>query len=190
MSNNKQTEAEKWLKKSFVSLLTLLLVIAITVLLFLYRDRVSEFKELGYLGAFLISLVANATVVLPMPGLLLLVALGAVFNPILVALVGAVGGAIGELSGYILGYSGRGIARSNKWFVRAESWMRKWGAITIFVFALAPFLPLDIAGMAAGVLHFPIWKFLLACFLGKALLYIMMVLAGAWGLEALLLYFG
>jgi len=168
----------------------LLLVIVITVLLFLYRDRVSELKELGYLGAFLISLVANATIVLPMPGLLLIVALGAIFNPFLVGLVAAVGGAIGELSGYILGHSGRGIARSNKWFVRAEGWMRKWGAIAIFVFALAPFLPLDIAGMVAGTLHFPIWKFLLACFLGKALLYIVMVLAGAWGWEALLHYIG
>ena len=129
MSNNKQAEVRKgkWLKKSFVPLLTLLLVIAITVVLFLYRDRVSEFEELGYLGAFLISLVANATIILPMPGLLLLVALGAAFNPVLVGLVGAVGGAIGELSGYIAGYSGRGIARSNKWFVRAERWMRRWG---------------------------------------------------------------
>ena len=116
MSNNKQAEVRKrkWLKKSFVPLLTLLLVIAITVVLFLYRDRVSEFEELGYLGAFLISLVANGTIILPMPGLLLLVALGTAFNPVLVGLVGAVGGAIGELSGYIAGYSGREITRSNK----------------------------------------------------------------------------
>ena len=192
MSNNKQAEVRKgkWLKKSFVPLLTLLLVIAITVVLFLYRDRVSEFEELGYLGAFLISLVANATIILPMPGLLLLVALGAAFNPVLVGLVGAVGGAIGELSGYIAGYSGRGIARSNKWFVRAERWMRRWGTLTIFVFSLVPLLPFDAAGMVAGVLRFPIWKFLLACFLGKALLYIVMALSGAWGWDTLLRYFG
>lgn len=190
MSDGEQTQAETMLKKSFVPLLILLLVVTITVVLFIYRDRVSEFEELGYLGTFLISLVANATIILPMPGLLLLIPLGAVFNPVLVALIGGAGGAIGELSGYFVGYSGRRIARNNKWFVRAKDWMRKWGAIAIFVFALAPFLPLDIAGIVAGAFHFPIWKFLLACFLGKTLLYIVMVLTGVWGWEALLRYFG
>ena len=45
-----------------------------------------------------------------MPGLLLIVTLGTVFNLVLVRLVGAAGETIGELSGYIAGYSGRGIA--------------------------------------------------------------------------------
>jgi membrane protein DedA with SNARE-associated domain len=107
-------------KKNFIPLLTFLLFIAITVFLFFYRDRISEFADFGYLGAFLIALVANATIVLPMPGLLLLFALGAALNPVLVGLVSASGGALGEISGYIAGRSGRGITRSNKWFARAE----------------------------------------------------------------------
>ena len=175
-------------KKSIVPLLTLLLVVAITVIIFLNRDRVYEFENLGYLGAFLISLVSNATIVLPAPSLLLLFALGAAFNPILVGVVGGLGGAIGELSGYIAGRSGRGIARNSGWFTRAEMWMRRWGTLTVFVFALVPILPIDTAGLAAGGLHFPIRKFLLACFLGKTLLYIAMALFGAWGWEALLQY--
>ena len=125
-----------------------------------------------------------------MPSLLLLFALGAAFNPILVGLVGAAGGAIGEISGYIAGRSGRGIARNNQWFFRAERWMRRWGTLTIFVFSLVPVLPIDTAGVAAGVLRFPIWKFLVVCFLGKTLLYAAMALFGAWGWEALLRYTG
>ena len=191
ISNNEQAKQvkEKRLKKNIISILTLLLVIAITVALFLYRDSVAELDNYGYLGAFLISLVANATIVLPMPGLLLLFALGAAFNPILVGLAGAAGGAIGEMSGYIAGYSGHRFARNNKMYARVEGWMRKWGTMTIFVFSLAPFLPFDVAGMVAGVLHFPIWKFLVACWFGKALLYIGMALAGAWGWEVILRYF-
>jgi len=175
-------------KKSLVPLLTLLLVIAITVVIFLNRDRVSELENLGYLGAFLISLVSNASIVLPTPGLLLLFALGAAFNPILVGVVGGAGGAIGELSGYIAGHSGRGIARYGKWFNRAERWVSRWGTLTVFVFSLLPVLPFDAAGVAAGVVHFSIKKFLVACFLGKTLLYIAMALFGAWGWEALLRY--
>ncbi len=174
----------------FIPLLTLLLVIAITFVIFLYRDRVSELESLGYLGAFLISLVSNASIVLPTPGLLLLFALGAALNPILVGLVSGAGGTIGELSGYMAGRSGRGITRNNKWFTRAERWMSRWGTLTVFVFSLVPVLPFDAAGVAAGVVHFPISKFLVACFFGKTLLYIAMALFGAWGWESLLRYMG
>jgi len=177
-------------KKNLVPLLTLLLVIAITVVIFLNRDRVSELENFGYLGAFLISLVSNASIVLPAPGLLLLFALGAAFNPILIGVVGGLGGAIGELSGYVAGRSGRVIARNGRWFNRAEGWVSRWGTLTIFVFSLLPILPFDAAGVAAGVVKFSIKKFLVACFLGKTILYIAMALFGAWGWEALLRFMG
>jgi len=176
--------------KIFVPMLTLLLVIAIMLFLFYYRDRVSELENSGYLGSFFIGLVSSATVFLPTPSILLLFALGAALNPVLVGLLSGIGGAIGELTGYIAGRSGRGIAQDNKWFNRAERWMRRWGTLTVFVFSLVPVLPIDIVGIVAGVLRFPIWKFLGACFLGKTLEYIAIALLGAWGLEALLSFMG
>ncbi len=182
ISNSKQAEMGK--RGRVIPLFIILLVIAITVALFFYRDRVAELGNYGYLGAFLISLVSNATIILPMPGFLLLFALGAAFNPILVGLAGAIGGTIGEMTCYMLGYSGRGIARSNKMYIRAEGWMRRWGTLTIFVFTLIPFTPFDLAGMAAGALHFPLWKFFLACLCGKILKYVGIALAGALGWEA------
>jgi len=167
--------------RKYAPLLSFLLVIVVTVVLFIYREQVSEVGNWGYLGAFLIGLVSNATIVLPMPGLLLLFTLGATFNPVLIGLTGAAGGAIGELSGYILGYSGHGFIKNNKLYVKAEGWMKKFGSAAVFVFALAPVLPIDIAGIAAGAMRFPVWKFLAACFSGKALLYIGLTLAAAWG---------
>jgi membrane protein DedA with SNARE-associated domain len=167
--------------KKYTSLLTVVPVIAITVVLFIYREEVARLGNWGYLGAFLIGLVGNATIVLPMPGLLLLFALGVTFNPVLIGLTGAAGGAIGELSGYILGFSGHIFVKNNRFFIRAEDWMRRWGSATIFVFALIPFLPIDIAGIAAGALRFNVWKFLGACYAGKALLYVGLTVAAAWG---------
>ena len=41
----------------------------------------------------------------------------------------------------------------------------------------------DVAGAAAGILRFPLWKFLVACFLGKTPKSILVALAGAWTLE-------
>ena len=132
----------------------------------------------------LIGLVGNASIVLPMPGLLLLLSLGATFNPVLVGLVGAAGGALGELSGYLMGYSGHAFINSRRMYAMAESWMRRWGTAAIFLFALVPLLTFDIAGIAAGVLRFPLWKFLLSCWLGKAILYVSLALASHWGWQA------
>ena len=192
MNGSQQVEVGKgkWPKKKAISLSILLLVVAITVALFLFLqnnpDKIKEFENYGYPGAFLISLVSSATIILPTPGLLLLIALGAAFNPVLVGLVGAVGGAVGEITGYVLGHSGRGLTQRNKLFVKAEGWMKRGGFVTIFLFSLLPFLPVDIVGILAGALRFPIWKFLLACFFGKAILYVVMVQTGGWGWESLL----
>jgi len=175
-----------WLKKKFIPLLALLLVIAITVGLFLYRDRVAELEDYGYLGAFLVSLVCNATVILPAGNILILSVLGAILpSATVVGLVGGVGAAIGEITGYMAGYSGRGLAQRSKMYNRVEGWMRRWGTLTIFIMSVVPFI-FDLAGIAAGVLRFPFWKFFLLCWLGRTLLYIGAALAGAWGWEAVL----
>ena len=193
ISNSKQTEVAKgqWpkrLKKGIIPLLTILLVMAITVSLFLYRDKIADLGNYGYLGAFLITLVSNATIILPMPGFLLLFSLGAVFNPFLVGLSGALGGTVGEMTCYLLGYSGRGVMQNRRLYDKSVQWLKKWGIVTVFVFAATP-LPFDVIGMVAGLLRFPFWQFFLACLLGKSLKYIGIAVAGAWGWEAVLRYF-
>jgi membrane protein YqaA with SNARE-associated domain len=70
-----------------------------------------------------------------------------------------------------------------------EGWMRRWGAWAVFVFAAVPFLPLDIAGMVAGAIRFPLWKFLLVAWVGKSLKYIGLLVAGFYGWEFVLPYF-
>jgi len=172
-----------WLRRNYISLLVLLLILAITVTLFLYRDRVAELGNYGYLGAFLISLAANATVLLPVPGILLFFALGAVFNPVLVGLAAGIGAPIGEITGYMAGYSGRGIVQRSQLYTRLENWVDRWGALAIFIFSLVPFFLFDLAGIAAGALRFPFWKFFLVCWLGRTILYTGVALAGAAGWE-------
>ena len=185
--NNRHETAEKekgnWFKTNRARLIAFTIVLAITVALFIYRDKVTELGNLGYLGAFLICLVSNATIILPMPGMLLLFALGATFNPFFIGLAGGVGGAIGEMSCYLLGYSGRGIVENRRLYDIAVRWLDRWGILTVFVFALTP-LPFDVLGIAAGILRFPFLKFFIACLFGKTILYIGMAVAGYWGWEA------
>ncbi len=180
-----------WIKKRFIPLLALLLVVAITVGIFYfyksYPGRVDQLEGYGYLGAFIISLTLNATVILPAGNILIISVFGAIpaLSPVVVGLVGGAGAAIGEISGYMAGYSGRGFAQRSKMYNRVEGWMRRWGTLTIFVMSVVPFI-FDLAGIAAGVLRFPFWKFFLLCWLGRTLLYVGVALAGAWGWEAVL----
>ena len=120
-----------------------------------------------------------------MPGFLVLFALGASLNPVLVGLAGAIGGTIGEMTCYLLGYSGRGVVQNRAFYDRSVRWLRKWGVLAVFVFAVTP-SPFDVVGMAAGLLRYPLWKFFLSCWLGKTLKYVGIALAGAWGWEAVL----
>lgn len=187
-------------RKVVIPLLTLLLVVVITLgLFFFYRQypgRFEELKSYGYLGAFLISLIGNATVLLPGIVLPILSGLGIVLfpvaglvGPIMVGLAGGAGAAIGEIVGYMAGYSGRGIVENNKLYGKLVDWVRRWGTVAIFIFTLVP-LFFDLVGLAAGVLRFPLWKFILVCWLGRTILYIVFVVLAALGWEAVLPYFG
>ncbi len=185
-----QMDKAEPLWKRFIPLLTLLMVITISVGLFLNRDKLPELKGYGYLGAFLISLVTNATVVLPVGNFFIISTLGAILpSATIVGLVGGAGAAIGEMTGYMAGYSGHGIVKNRKLYARLVKWMRKWGELGIFLLSLAP-LVFDLAGIAAGALRFPVWKFLLMCWLGRSLLYIGLAFAGAWGYKVILPYLG
>jgi uncharacterized membrane protein YdjX (TVP38/TMEM64 family) len=192
MDDTKITKDGKWkqLRVRAIPVLLILVIVAVTVCLFLYfrqnPENIEELEHYGYLGAFLIALISTASVFLPTPGFLILVALGTVFNPILIGLVGALGGALGETTGYILGHSGRVAIKSNKTYTRAELWMKKRGFWAVFFVSMIPILPIDIVSIVAGALRYTLWKFLLACFFGKAVIYIVLIQASALGWDFLL----
>jgi len=142
-----------------------------------------QLEELGYLGVFISSLVLNATVVLPAGNFLFLFVLGgALPSPLLVGLIGGFAAAIGELTGYAAGYSGRAIVKKRRLYTRLEGWMESWGSLTIFFLSAAP-LFFDLAGIVAGALRFPVWKFFIASWLGRTVLYIAIAFAGSMGLD-------
>jgi membrane protein YqaA with SNARE-associated domain len=166
-------------KRNLVRVLSLILVIAITTVLYIYRNQVSKLQALGYPGIFLVSLLSNATLILPVPGVLFTSAMGAIFNPYWVALAAGSGATLGELSGYLVGFSGQGVVENKKWYDRINNWMLKYGDVTIFLLALIPNPLFDVAGMAAGVLKMPMWRFLLWVWLGKCLKMLAFALGGA-----------
>lgn len=154
-------------KLSLARILALGAAIAITVLAFVFREQARQLSAYGYPGIFLISLLANATLILPMPGIALTFAMGAVFNPFWVAIAAGLGSAIGELTGYLAGFSGEGILADHPTFERIKDWTARRGNWIILLLALIPNPLFDLAGMAAGVLRMSVPRFLFWTSLGK-----------------------
>ncbi len=171
------------LKGRVLPILGITLVVVITVGIFLYRDRISELGVLGYPGVFVVSMVWNSTVLVPIPSFWTYFFLGQMFHPALVGLAGGSGAAVGELTSYLAGYSGRVILEQKrlKTYTRVENWVKKWGFIVIFGFNLVPFFPFDLVGIAAGATRFPLWKFYLACLAGRTLSYGFIAFCGSQG---------
>ena len=167
-------------KLNIIRGVVLLLVIALTVVLVIYRDKIQTLQAYGYPGIFLFSILANATILIPIPGVVFTSAMGAVFNPFWVSVAAGAGAALGELSGYLAGFSGQAVVENSKRYDQVVHWMEKYGDITILVLAFIPNPLFDLAGMVAGILKMPVWKFLIYCVIGKILKMMMFAYAGNW----------
>jgi len=166
--------------------LSLLGVIAISILIFSLRDRAEQLAIYGYPGIFLLSFLAYATIILPAPGIWVVFAMGAVFHPLGVALAAGSGAALGELSGYLAGFSGQVVVERAELYNRLSFWMRKNGPLTIFVLAALPNPFFDLAGIAAGALKMPIRRFLFWCWIGETVKMLYFSFAGAASLDWIL----
>lgn len=154
------------------------LAIIISLVIFLFRNQLFYIQGLGYFGIFLLSLIGNATVILPIPALATTF-LGAIFlNPILVALVSSLGATIGELTGYLAGMGGEELLKKDKRIKKVESWMKKYGLWTIFFLAAIPNPLFDLAGMVAGASRVPVRKYLIVVFAGKTVKFLLVAYLG------------
>jgi uncharacterized membrane protein YdjX (TVP38/TMEM64 family) len=160
----------------------LLFAIAIPVLIFVFRDQVRDFERLGYVGAFLAMLIGNATVVLPVPGLLFVFAMGHTYEPLALGLAAGAGGALGELVGYMAGYSASGYVETTSGYRRVERWVRRGGPAAIAFLAAIPNPLFDVVGLAAGALGIGWRKFLLAAWVGKTVQGVAIAFAGRWSI--------
>jgi len=175
-----------WHRERFRQLSVLLFVLTLCALIYIFRNTIEGMEAYGYLGVFLIPMFCCATIIVPVPGLIVVFTLGAVLDPFLVGLISGVGGTIGEMTGYLLGYSGRAAIENVSLYQRVEYSMKRWGAVPLFVLALIPNPLFDVAGAVAGALRFPLWKFLLYGGAGRIIKHIFVAFAGAWGMEFIL----
>ncbi len=147
--------------------------------------------QFSYLGVFLISLVGALSVIIPIPYTLVIYLLGSVLDPFLVAVSGGLGSALGEFSGYGLGYYGRVVLSKER--RRKMDYMMKvfhrYGFAAIFLFALTP-LPDDLLFIPLGIMRYRFLKAFIPAFLGKMLMCFILAYSGYWSVEVIEIVFG
>lgn len=151
------------------------------------RELVQRFSQWGYLSSFLISLIGSATVILPAPGLALILALGAHLNPLLLGVVAGIGSGLGELSGYLAGKAGRNLVNREGRFNTFLHYMTtRFTSPALFILAILPLPIFDFAGILAGALRMPVLRFLAVVISGKIIKHALAAYLGAEFFEMLL----
>ncbi|MBM4454269.1 MAG: VTT domain-containing protein, partial [Chloroflexi bacterium] len=175
MSDHTETVATKKTKLRVrdlvIGILALVVTIAGCVAVVFYWDYISQVRQYGYVGAFVISALAGAFSFIPIPGILVVFTLGSLLNPILVGIVSGLGEALGSLAIYFTGYGGRVAVESlnERYVARLEKWLGSHGSLTVFLMSVIlnplfyPFTAL------AGMLRFGLLKFFFLCWAGKAI---------------------
>ena len=180
----------RWRSNQYVLRLGVFLAVAAIVASAVLLHEKLDLKQVGYAGLGLTVLLASGGLVLPIPGLATACAAGAFLNPLYVALVASSAGTLGELTGYFLGYSGRGILDRSRFYQRIEGWTRRHGWLVLFLVALIPNPIFDLVGIAAGALRYPLWRFLAVVWVGKLSKFLILAYACAYSVDWLTGVFG
>jgi uncharacterized membrane protein YdjX (TVP38/TMEM64 family) len=170
-----ESERRGWFRLEYAIFAGLAIVfVSYAVAFFVLDVDLEAMQDWGYLGIFFISMAGAATIVLPTPSTVAIFGGGIVLDPvlgipapILVGLIAGLGDAIGEFSGYGLGYAGAEALRHRSMYVRFEGWMRKHGMLTIFLLCTFPNPFFDLVGAAAGSTRMPARRFFIATLGGK-----------------------
>lgn len=142
-------------------------------------------EQYAYPGAFVVALLTNLTLAVPVPyNPVVLQLMTVVELPLLVALLAAAGSALGESTGWWVGSQGRAVLPDEGRAGAAVRWLQRlaahrWrAALGLVAFSAVPNPVFDVAGLVAGAARVPYRLFLLAAFLGRLLRFVVFALVG------------
>jgi membrane protein YqaA with SNARE-associated domain len=177
-------------KQLFVLIAAVLITLALCYVALRYHHHLEKLGKYGIAGLFTLSLLNNATFMIPVP---FATVFGCTVSPqygvLIIGFVMGLGGAIGEITGYMAGYGGSGMLPNNNTAQKIEKWVRRHGMAAIIVLALIPNPFFDIGGVVAGMMRMGWHKFVLAAWVGKGARMALMALACTGALPALMRFF-
>jgi membrane protein YqaA with SNARE-associated domain len=198
-AENSQAKVKPSKVRWYWILLAALLVAGMIASIVVLRHRIADFEHYGYLGAFLISIFASATIIAFIPSVPVIFALGGILNPFFVALAAATGETMGESTGYLAGRTGYAfffktrsvdVGKPGGIYPRLQRWVQTKGSLALFL-SSAVFNPFfSVIGATAGALRFPAWKFYPIVWAGKMVKWMVVAMLGRALLVYILHWFG
>ncbi len=173
-----------------LAVLSICLTIILGFLIIQHREFVDGLRHWGYLGCFLINVVASGTLVLPGMGAIITFTLGGVLHPTIVGLVAGLGEATGAVGAYLTGYGGRGFLVTDPLQGRLSGFMERHGSKAMFLMAALinpiyyPF------AVWMGVLRVRVTKFFICTLLGRTLKNLLLAYLGYFGIRSVLQWMG
>jgi len=166
------------LNDKYKGIITISIVLLLTIFMFMIKSYVTDFQELGYVGAFIISLIGSATVIIPVPSWVIVFTMADVLNPVLLGLVVGIASALGETTGYLMGVGGASLVsiKNNKYFGHINSWLSNHSFWTLFLFSLIPNPFFDFAGLVAGASNISYKNFIIPVMIGKCLRFVILAI--------------
>jgi uncharacterized membrane protein YdjX (TVP38/TMEM64 family) len=147
-------------------------LVALNIAAYVAPIDYSAFASFSYVGAFVICLVANAVVAIPIPYIPIIAHIGAsAASPAIVIIAGALGSVLGESVAFFIGRAEQGLVSEHPMYRRLQPFMQRRRTSALILFLLsAPLNPLfDVAGLAAGALGVRYRVFFVAVFAGRLL---------------------
>ena len=158
--------------------------VGLALLLIRFAPLLESLGNWGYVGVAAVEFGNSAMLAIPTPSYAYTFTMGSMLNPFAVGVIGGTFAMLGELIGYYLGRRGSAILPESPRIERFKSWTNRWGAVTLFWFAILP-VPFDIAGIWAGAARYPLVRFIPLVTLGKTIKVTLIALAGYFGMDAL-----
>ena len=186
----------------WVGIFTIALTFGLAVVVVFYWKIFQEQASYSYLGLFFISTIGGATVIIPVPSLVVQFSMGAVLHPAIVGAIAGLGSGIGGTLVYLFGRGGRRMFSGFdfaspisdraivRWTARIMGWAKHRGSLVVFLMSavLNPiFFPM---AFAMGASRFKLWKFFTMCWAGNTVKSMIIAYLGYFGLGALLRWLG
>lgn len=145
-------------------------LVSINIALFVAPFDYNVLGALAYPGAFLVTLIANAAVVVPVPYIPIVAHIAQTAgSPVLVVLAASFGSALGECVAFAVGRVEKDLFEGHAWVERIRRFFAHPRRTALFLFFFAiPLNPVfDVSGLGAGALGVPFRTFLIAVWLGR-----------------------
>jgi len=143
------------------------------------------FETAGYTSVWLLAFIGAGLVFIPAAALaaVCVAVTAGDLNPLVVGVVAGSAEALGELTGYAAGRGGKEMFKSNRFYLRFKAFFSRYAALTLLFGSIIPNPLFDVMGFAAGSILYPVRRFLLIVFVGKAIKFTWIALGCYWGVS-------